>query len=127
MRLLIAACVLFLASCAGPTYNGIAPAEFNEKLTSGDYNIVDLYKPKEGRTEMIQGAYLLDTESKEARMKMKEDLDIEKPILLYCQNGKGATRFMQHLESQGYPAVNQLEGGLNAWKAEGLPVVALAK
>ena len=39
-----------------------------------------------------------------------------------CQSGARSARVTQFLEQQGYDAVN-VDGGISAWQAAGLPVV----
>lgn len=126
MRLLFIPVIILLASCAGPAYNGLEVDEFEAKVASGDYFLIDMYTPGDERKDMIEGAYLLNTDSKEERVALK-DMSKDKEVLLYCSHGKGADRFMQHLESIGYPKVSQLEGGLGEWKKEGKPVVPFTK
>lgn len=48
-----------------------------------------------------------------------------KTVLVYDQsNGFWATRFWWHLRLEGFDDVHVLDGGLDAWKAAGLPVTA---
>jgi len=48
-------------------------------------------------------------------------LDNSKPILVYCRTGNRSAVASEILRSQGFNAINVL-GGINAWKANGLPV-----
>jgi len=48
-------------------------------------------------------------------------LDESKPILVYCHTGNRSAVASKILRSQGFIAINVL-GGINAWKANGLPV-----
>jgi len=45
----------------------------------------------------------------------------DKPLVIYCASGHRGAIIMMGLRLMGYEAVN-LAGGLNAWKAAGLPV-----
>ncbi|WP_029408347.1 rhodanese-like domain-containing protein [Thiomicrorhabdus sp. Milos-T2] len=44
------------------------------------------------------------------------------PILIYCLSGARSARAAGTLAKNGYTNVNNLSGGINAWKAAGLPV-----
>jgi len=46
----------------------------------------------------------------------------DKPVIVYCERGANATSAMRHLSEQGFGKVVNLRGGLNAWRAEQLPV-----
>jgi len=48
--------------------------------------------------------------------------DKETPILVYCLTGARSSRAAGILSKDGYTNVNNLSGGINAWKAAGLPV-----
>lgn len=46
----------------------------------------------------------------------------EQPIALYCASGARSALAARALQEMGYPDVTSLEGGLDAWKAEGRPI-----
>jgi len=48
--------------------------------------------------------------------------DKEAPILVYCLSGARSSRVASTMAKNGYTNVNNLSGGINAWKAAGLPV-----
>ena len=50
-----------------------------------------------------------------------DQLDNSKPILVYCRTGNRSAVAANSLRGQGFNAINVL-GGINAWKANGLPV-----
>jgi len=49
--------------------------------------------------------------------------DKEKPIVVYCLSGARSANAASKLVKAGYTQVVNLSGGINAWKAAGLPVV----
>jgi rhodanese-related sulfurtransferase len=46
----------------------------------------------------------------------------DKPVIVYCERGVSATGATRQLKKQGFSRVFNLRGGLNAWRAEHLPV-----
>jgi len=48
--------------------------------------------------------------------------DKEKPVLVYCLSGGRSARAAGTLVKNGYTQVNNLRGGITAWKAANLPV-----
>ena len=48
--------------------------------------------------------------------------DKNKPILVYCLSGVRSSKAASILVKEGYTSVYNLSGGINAWKAAGLPV-----
>lgn len=48
--------------------------------------------------------------------------DRRQPLLLVCKSGKRAARGAQELEKMGFSCLAVLDGGIDAWRAAGLPV-----
>jgi rhodanese-related sulfurtransferase len=48
----------------------------------------------------------------------------ERGILVYCENGSTSIKAVEKLREQGITGVRSLRGGLNAWRADNLPVFA---
>ncbi len=48
--------------------------------------------------------------------------DKGKSVLVYCNTGSTATRAIKLLKNAGYEKINNLEGGIAAWKEANLPL-----
>ena len=46
----------------------------------------------------------------------------DKPVIVYCERGSNASSAIRQMAQQGFGRVVNLRGGLNAWRAELLPV-----
>jgi rhodanese-related sulfurtransferase len=46
----------------------------------------------------------------------------DKPVLIYCNSGNSATRAIKLLKNAGFKKINNLEGGIAAWKEANLPM-----
>lgn len=46
----------------------------------------------------------------------------DKPVLIYCNSGNTATRAIKLLKNAGFEKINNLEGGIVAWKDANLPL-----
>jgi rhodanese-related sulfurtransferase len=46
----------------------------------------------------------------------------DKPILVYCNSGSTATSAIRSLKNAGFEKINNLEGGIIAWKEANLPL-----
>lgn len=55
--------------------------------------------------------------------RMSRELSISKTILVICRSGRRSSRAASILRRAGYTAID-VKGGLIAWQAAGLPVVA---
>ena len=97
--------------------------------------------PTEAVQLMNQGALVLDVRSRDqydtghvidARNVPSADLSQsvetlkkyrEKPVLTCCETGMTASAAARTLREQGFSKVASLRGGLQAWRAENLPLV----
>ena len=97
--------------------------------------------PTEAVQLMNQGALVLDVRSRDqydaghvidARNVPSADLSQsvetlkkyrEKPVLTCCETGMTASAAARTLREQGFSKVASLRGGLQAWRAESLPLV----
>lgn len=48
--------------------------------------------------------------------------DKKKPVLVYCNSGNTVNRAIKLLKKAGFEQVNNLEGGIAAWKEANLPL-----
>jgi len=97
------------------------PASFQERMRAGDAQLIDVRTPAEFKSGHLEGAADLDWNGGDP-IKTYADLDKSKPVLVYCAAGGRSTAAMHHLQDQGFE-VQQLDGGIAAWKKAGLPTV----
>jgi rhodanese-related sulfurtransferase len=48
--------------------------------------------------------------------------DLDAPLILFCSQGYASSLAAQTLRHMGFTRVTDMDGGFDAWKAEGLPV-----
>ncbi len=48
--------------------------------------------------------------------------DKKKPVLVYCNSGNTVTRAIKLLKKAGFESVNNLDGGIAAWKEANMPL-----
>lgn len=46
----------------------------------------------------------------------------DKPVVLICRSGARSMQAAQVLEQRGFTGLHNVQGGMNAWQREGLPV-----
>ena len=92
-------------------------------IDSGDTVMLDVRDPGEHAREHIEAARLAPLSSFDPAT---VDLGSAKRVLVVCASGMRSARAATQLAAaRGLPVAN-LKGGLNAWKAAGLPVRANA-
>ena len=84
--------------------------------------ILDVRTPKEYADGRLAGSVLLPVS--ELSMRLGElPKDKNTPVLVYCATGRRSLEAARLLTEQGYTAVQELKGGITAWRADGQPVV----
>ena len=105
------------------THQTILPTELKSLLPSGCC-LVDVREPVEHAEVHIVSAKLIPSGELEKRA---SEIDRHTPVVVMCRSGKRGMDALQKLEALGFANVRNLEGGILAWKAAGLPVATSAK
>lgn len=100
------------------TSPSILPAELKSQLSTGCC-LVDVREPVEHAEEHITGARLIPLSQLEKRA---AEIDKSVPVVVMCRSGKRGGEALKKLQALGITEVRNLEGGILAWKAAGLPV-----
>jgi rhodanese-related sulfurtransferase len=96
-----------------------SPADVRAALAAGEVLLVDVREPNEYAFERIHGALLYPLSTFDP----KAIPDTGRKLVVQCAGGVRSLRAAQALVAAGHAQVTNLEGGLNAWKAAGLPVI----
>jgi len=96
----------------------VSAAQVAEWLDAGRVWLIDVREAAEYAREFIAGALLMPLSAFEAeRVPVPGDL----PLVVHCAVGKRSQAAARMLLGAGHSRVLHLEGGLDAWKAAGLP------
>ena len=101
-------------------YNNVGTAEAT-RLFNDDAYLLDVRTAGEFKEGFIgEAVNISSTElaSKINTIKVAKD----SPVLIYCLTGARSARAAGMLVKQGFTNVSNLSGGINAWRAAGLPV-----
>lgn len=128
LSLLVAS--LFAVSCGSnseQTTSGIrvvSPADASSIQAEPPDGLVvlDVRTPEEFAEGHIEGATMIDFYSPDFRDRLAE-LDPDQPYLIYCRSGNRSGQTRAILEELEFGDVADVDGGIVAWQAEGLPVV----
>ncbi len=96
----------------------ITPAELKTLLSTGCC-LVDVREPVEHAEENVTGAKLIPLGQIDQRT---SEIDRSAPVVVMCRSGRRGVQAMEKLRAAGFTDVSNLEGGILAWKAAGLPV-----
>lgn len=115
-----------IISCGGGSDNNTAPtggvAAFDSLIKAlPDEQILDVRTAEEFQSGYIDGARNIDWNSQSFPIDVNA-LEKSKPVLIYCRSGRRSAEAATYLRNNGFTDVRELEGGIAAWQAAGLPV-----
>jgi rhodanese-related sulfurtransferase len=98
---------------------GIDPKTLKRRLDEGSAVLIDIREPSEYAREHILGARLVPLGAID-----RHDFDREhgKAVVFHCRSGNRTAANAGKLLAKDFAEAYALEGGIEAWKAAGLPV-----
>ncbi len=102
-----------------PLHN-MTPAELKTALDADDILLIDVREPHEFEAESIQGAVNYPLSTFDPGTLPSED---GKYLVLSCAGGVRSVRAAEACVAAGLEVDHHLAGGINAWKAAGLPTI----
>ncbi len=97
------------------------PAEIALLLHAGKLLLIDVREPEEYASERIPGALLYPLSSFDAATLPD---DGPRRVVFHCGSGKRSLAAAERRLAAGQPHAAHMSGGIAAWKAAGLPVIA---
>jgi rhodanese-related sulfurtransferase len=118
--------VISLSLSAQPTdtvqFTSVGPEDFLTLIRFEEKAvIIDVRMPFEFRKERIENSVNIPMSKTEKRI--SDVAGIESVILLYCTTDYRSIRIASRYYDLGYRKIYSLEGGIEAWKRKGLPVI----
>ncbi|HET6552770.1 MAG TPA: rhodanese-like domain-containing protein [Dyella sp.] len=118
-----ASLMLAVASAAMATDAALSATQLVERQQAGQAPLLlDVRRADEYRDGHIAGALNIPVEqlgNRAGALAVPRDRE----IVVYCVSGRRATRAQETLQSLGYSHVRLLEGSLNGWHQQQLPLV----
>jgi rhodanese-related sulfurtransferase len=121
ISLLLASC---FASCRSTAQVNatLPPAAYQAAIAQGNVQILDVRTADEYRSGHIANSLQADWRDQGQFKDRTQYLDKNKSVYVYCLSGGRSAAAADYLRQQGFAAVTNLEGGMTAWRAAGLPV-----
>jgi phage shock protein E len=128
LSVLALAATLLLGACGGSTATDsnleLQPvAEIQEIVESprADLVVLDIRTPEEFAAGHLAGAINVDYYADNFEDQLA-DLDLDVPYVMYCNSGNRSSNALPVMDSLGFQQVHELDGGIQAWFAAGLPI-----
>lgn len=84
--------------------------------------VLDVRTPEEFAEGHLDGARMIDFQSP-TFLEEVATIDRDAPIFVYCRSDNRSGQAVAAMEELGFTNMTELEGGIVAWQAAGLPVV----
>ena len=84
--------------------------------------VLDVREPDEYAAGHVEGALLMPL-ARTVEMALAAGLPKDEPVYVFCRSGNRSLQAAQALVAAGYEDVRNVDGGIIAWTAAGLPVV----
>ena len=123
--LFFSAIVLLFTSCVN-AQDGLPPAEFEKLIATSQMQLLDVRTAGEFQSGHLKNALQADWLNKDQFTDRTQYLDKTKPIFVYCASGVRSAAAAKYLQEKGFANVQNLKGGLTAWKLEGRAVEGVA-
>lgn len=99
----------------------VTPREVYEQRTHKEVVIIDVRTPQEFRMERIREA---QNKPLQTIQEWVNTLPKDKKIYFVCRSGNRSAQAQRIAQQAGYENTYNMQGGMLAWKREGLPVVS---
>ncbi len=113
---------VLLIACNAQTKTALPADEFQKNITTAGIQLLDVRTPAEYNSGHIKNSLLADWTDKKEFTRRIEYIDKNKPVYVYCLAGGRSGAAAKEMRAAGYTEVYELTGGINAWKAAGLPM-----
>ncbi len=99
----------------------LEPKLFEQYLTTQQGILLDVRTPEEYREGHLAHSINIDYKADDFK-KVVAQLDKNRPYFVYCKAGVRSQKATNIMRNLGFTQLYNLDGGIDAWKAEGLPV-----
>ncbi|MBP6574926.1 MAG: rhodanese-like domain-containing protein [Flavobacteriales bacterium] len=100
----------------------VTPQEFAALADKDNFILLDVRTPEEWNAGRMKDAVHIDWYADDFTARVSK-LDKSKPVLVYCASGGRSSEAQDAMRDLGFKQVVNLDGGMKAWRAAGLPVV----
>ncbi len=116
-----------MASCQssggphGTIKQNISVNDFDNKLSAGNVQLIDVRTPEEYAQGHLKNAVNLNYNSDDFEKQIAK-LDKTRPVMLYCLSGGRSGKAAGKMEDMGFAEVYNMDGGIMKWNSAGKPL-----
>jgi thioredoxin 1 len=113
---------VLVLSCNENNKVELQPKDFNQKVSNGNVQLLDVRTPEEFSQGHIANAVNIDIQSEHFDANAR-NLYSDLPVYVYCRSGSRSSDAAERLRKLGFKEVYELKGGILDWEKSGLPLV----
>lgn len=122
LLLVVLAAMFALTACSSATSTTLSAGDFDALTKEAGVVTLDVRTAGEYASGHLENAVNLDVESPTFSEGLSK-LDPEATYAVYCRSGNRSKTALDLMEQAGFTDVQDLDGGIVAWQAQGLQVV----
>jgi len=123
---LVLAIAIGLTACGNTSQYELVDATTAHELTqesSDGLVVLDVRTPDEHSQARLENSTLIDFYTPDFESQLAE-LDKDVPYFVYCRSGNRSAETVSLMRDLGFTEVYELEGGIQSWASQGLPLVS---
>jgi rhodanese-related sulfurtransferase len=101
----------------------LGPEQAQALVATGNVQVLDVRTPEEYAERHLADASLIDFYAADFTDRIGA-LDRDTTYVVYCRSGHRSGQATALMAAKGFTAVNDVDGGIIAWEAAGLPVIS---
>ncbi|MFM2243035.1 MAG: hypothetical protein RLZ97_1890 [Verrucomicrobiota bacterium] len=118
--LLTAVVIPILTACSSTAVDVDVPTA-KARIASGS-QVLDVRTLEEWNEGHLKNAVRIDIKQPGFAEAAAKQLDPARPLLVYCRSGARSAKAVEVLKKQGFTRIENLSGGIIAWKAAAEPL-----
>lgn len=100
----------------------VKPAEFAKQTKEANIVVLDVRTKEEFDQGHLAGAVNIDFNNTTAFNDFVSQLDKNKKYLVYCRSGNRSGQAMKMMQDKGFTQITNLDGGIQSWQRDSLPL-----
>ena len=120
-------CLLIVSCQAQNGSLSIPVVEFEKVINSNNVQVLDVRTAAEYNSGHLKKSLQADWYNQQQFKERTSNMDKTKPVYVYCLTGVRSAAAVKQLKQNGFSNVQDLKGGLVAWKLANKPVEGAAK
>lgn len=92
--------------------------QFAQSIAATGVQLVDVRTQEEVGKGTMEGAIHIDFFADDFETQLKEKLDQDKPVYLFCRSGNRSNKAAHRMAEMGFTKVYDLDGGWIAWSEQ---------